>query len=91
MEKYLPFVTVFMLLIHVGWTIYYLATCLRTTVTQVTRMNEQLMIMVGVKQEGEATARALVAHTREKQRSLGGISTEKPKPAGYVESMGAAH
>lgn len=89
MEKYLPFIAVLMLLIHVGVTIYYLATCLRSTVTQLTRMNEQLLLVAGIKQEGEATARALVAHTREKQRKLGGIATpEAKKPAPYTETMG---
>jgi hypothetical protein len=88
METYLPFVTVLLLLVFVGVTLYFLATCLRSTVNQVTRMNEQLMIMVGVKQEGEATSRALVAHTREKQRNLQGIATVEEVPAGYTETVG---
>ena len=45
--------------------------------------------MVGVKQGGEPVGRALVAHAREKGRSLPGIATPaKEKPAGYVEIVG---
>ncbi|KKN54803.1 hypothetical protein LCGC14_0588570 [marine sediment metagenome] len=89
MEQYLPFVTVLLLLLFVGLALCYLAACLRSTVSQLTKMNEQLLVMVGVKQEGEPVGRALVALTREQRRNLGGIAMEgKKKPAGYVETVG---
>ncbi len=89
MEQYLPFVTVLLLLLFVGLALCYLAACLRSTVNQLTKMNEQLLVMVGVKQGGEPVGRALVAHAREKGRSLPGIATPaKEKPAGYVEIVG---
>ncbi len=90
MEQYELFVTTLVFLLFGGVALFCLASSLRKTVNQLTRMNEQLLIMVGVKQGGEPVGRALVAHTREKGRSLPGIATPaKEKPAGYVEVVGA--
>jgi NADH:ubiquinone oxidoreductase subunit D len=73
----------------VGIAIVSLARCLRTATHQLSRMNEQLMVMAGVGVGGEATGRAMVANTREMNRALE-QAPPAPEPAkpSYSEVVG---
>ena len=83
----------FMILLGViAITIYVLVMALRNCSNQIIRINEKLIILMGVRDGGEAVGRALVASSRQPKKDLPGIV--KPKPdttakAGLRMTVGA--
>ena len=72
------------LLSVVGVTIYILIIALRDALRQITRMNEQLLLMAGMKDGNIATGRALLASAKRPVKPMPGLakgakSEEKPK------------
>ena len=83
----------FMILLGViAMTIYVLVMALRNCSNQIIKINEKLIIVMGVRDSGEAVGRALVASSRQPKKNLPGIV--KPKPdttakAGLRMTVGA--
>ena len=78
MDLLLPLFAI--LLSVVGVTIYILVIALKDALRQITRMNEQLLLMAGMKDGNVATGRALLASAKQPVRPLSGIAKQKPKP-----------
>ena len=71
-------VPLFLILLGIiGLTIYILVTALKESTKQITQINEQLLIMLGIRDGGEAVGRALVASAKLPRREIGGISGKK--------------
>jgi len=75
-------------------TVYVLTFALRDAMGRIARINERLLILIGVRDGGQEAARALLAHTRRPRQSAGGIANagkadkESPKQAGMNITVG---
>jgi len=75
----------------VGLAIYTLTIALRDSTRQIAKMNEQLLVLLGTRDGGEAVGRALVASAKLPKKEIPGVSKkeEKPeKPAGVKFTVG---
>ena len=71
----------FMILLGViAVTIYVLVMALRDCSKQIIKINEKLIIMMGVRDGGEAVGRALVASSRKPKKDLPGVTKPLDKP-----------
>lgn len=64
----------------IGLTIYVLTIALRDSTRQVSKMNERLLIILGVKDGGEQVGRALVASAKPPAKVIPGVSEKKEEP-----------
>ena len=67
----------FILLGVIGLTVYILAVALKQATNQITRINEQLLIVIGTKDGNEAVGRALVASAKLPKKDVPGIVDKK--------------
>ena len=78
MESLIPLAIVLVGLI--GLVIYILAISLRELSRQLVKINEQLLLVAGVKQGGEPVGRALVAMTKPPKKDLPKETEPKEAP-----------
>ena len=64
----------------IGMVIYILAISLRDVTRQMVKINEQLLLVAGVKQGGEPVGRALVAMTKPPKKDLPKETEPKEAP-----------
>ena len=87
-EALLP---LFMILLGViAITIYVLVMALRNCSNQIIRINEKLIILMGVRDGGEAVGRALVASSRQPKKDLPGVikTPDKTTKTGLKMTVG---
>lgn len=61
------------LLVVLSITLLVVAGMFRSVTRQLVQMNERLLVLVGVRENGEGAARALIASSREPNRGVPGI------------------
>ena len=76
-EMFIPIIII--LLGVIGLTVYTLVMALKDALRQITRMNEQLLLMAGMKDGNVATGRALLASAKQPIHPLPGIASQKAK------------
>jgi len=62
-------------------TIYVLVAALQDCTKQITKTNKKLIIMMGVRDGGDAVGRALVASARKPKKDLPGVAKTPKEPA----------
>jgi len=75
------FVPLFLILLAIiGLTVYTLTIALRDSTRRIAKMNEQLLVLLGTRDGGEAVGRALVASARLPKKEIPGVSKKEEKP-----------
>jgi len=86
------FVPLFLILLAIiGLTVYTLTIALRDSMRQITKINEQLLVLLGTRDGGEAVGRALVASARLPKKEIPGVSKKEEKseePKGVKFTVG---
>jgi len=77
MLKYV-FLAVLLLVTIMGLIVFCLISALNNSTRQISRINEQLLIVLGTRDGNDATGRALVASAKQPKKDVPGIANKKP-------------